>query len=115
RLVERGARGWSEVRVGEMDGRLVEVLVAASDDLGAEADGLVPDPPDGARVPLQHAARSWLRDALGVLGRGRVVVFDYADTTPSMDRRPWRQWLRAFRALGRGGDLMGAIGGEEVI
>ncbi|TML64627.1 MAG: hypothetical protein E6G17_02455 [Actinobacteria bacterium] len=102
RLLERGAQGWSEVRVGETDGRLVEVLVAASDDLGAEADGLVSDPPDGARVSLQHAARAWLRDALGVLGRGRVVVFDYADTTPAMARRPWRQWLRTFRAHGPG-------------
>ena len=114
RLLERGAQGWSEVRVGETDGRLVEVLVAASDDLGAEADGLVPDPPDGARVPLQRAARAWLRDALGVLARGRVVVFDYADTTPSMARRPWRQWLRTFRAHGPGGDPLDAIGEQDV-
>ena len=114
RLLERRGGAWSEIRVGESDDRLVEVLVAASDDLGAEADGLVPDPPDGARVPLQHAARDWLRDALGVLGRGRVVAFDYADSTPSMAQRPWRHWLQTFRAHGPGGDPLDAIGDQDV-
>src|SRR5207247_5106257 len=114
--LERRGDAWSEIRVGGSDDRLVEVPVAASHDLAAEADALVAGPPveAGARVPLQHAARDWLRDALGVLGRGRVVAFDYADTTPSMARRPWRQWLRTFRAHGPGRDPLDAIGDQDV-
>ena len=114
RLLERRGAAWTEIRVGESDGRLVEVPVPAPDDLVAEAGGLVAGAVDGARVPLQHAARDWLRDALGVLSRGRVVVVDYADTTASMARRPWRQWLRTFRAHGPGGDPLDAIGEQDL-
>ena len=50
-------------------------------------DRLAPDAADGARVPLQDAARAWLRDALAVAGaRGRVVV----DRLRRDDGRPGR-------------------------
>jgi SAM-dependent MidA family methyltransferase len=99
RLLERGSRGWVEVLVG-LDG---EVLVDAPDDAAAEATALAPDAPVGGRVPLQRAAVDWVRRAAGALVEGRLVVVDYADTTPSLASRPWTEWLRTFRAHGRGG------------
>lgn len=112
-LLERTGSQWSEVRVGEADGRFTEVLVPAAPELAAEADRLV-DAPDGARIPLQHAARDWLRAALATLERGRLVVVDYADVTPSLARRPWTDWLRTYRAHQRGGLPLDDPGTQDV-
>lgn len=106
--------GWLEVRVGEEGGRLVEVLVPAPENLAGQADGAAPHAGHGARIPLQLAAQAWLRQALSVLEAGRVVVFDYADTTPSMARRPWLEWVRTYRAHQRGGDPLDLAGRQDV-
>lgn len=115
RLLERGAEGWLEVRVVERRGALAEVLTPAPPALGAEAARLVPAAPTGARVPLQHQAGAWLRAALDLLGPGgRVVVVDYADATPSMAGRPWREWVRTYRAHGRGGHPLERPGEQDI-
>ena len=111
RLLERTRQGWAEVRVGE---GLDEVLVAADADVVAEANRLVPDAEPGARIPLQHDAQAWLREALGALEAGRVVVVDYADATASLARRPWTTWVRTYRAHGRGGHPLEHLGEQDV-
>lgn len=113
-LLVRSDDSWSEVRVGEDAGRLVEVLVPAASALAAEADVLAPGAPEGGRVPIQHAAGDWLRAALATLERGRVVVVDYADTTASMAGRPWSDWLRTYRGHARGGHPLGAPGESDI-
>ena len=113
-LLERSDGRWEEVRVGVDGDRFREVLVPAAADAGAEAERLAPDAPEGGRVPLQHEARSWLQSAVSLLERGRVVVVDYADTTPSLARRPWREWLRTYRAHGRGGHPLDRPGSQDV-
>lgn len=100
--------------MGEEGGALVEVLVPAPPALAAEAERLAPEAPSGARIPLQRAAVAWLRAALGLVGRGRVVVVDYADTTPSLAVRPWPDWLRTYRAHARGGHPLAAPGTQDV-
>jgi SAM-dependent MidA family methyltransferase len=110
-LLERGPDGWLEVRVGPGPS---EELVPAPEDDAALAERLAPDAPAGGRVPLQREAAAWLRSALGVLRRGRVVVVDYADTTPSLARRPWLEWVRTYRAHGRGGHPLEAPGSQDV-
>lgn len=113
-LVERTADGWAEVRVTLDGDRLVELLVPAAAELGDEAARLAPDAPAGARIPLQHATREWLRRALAAVERGRVVVIDYADTTPSMATRPWRDWLRTYRAHARGSHPLDDPGAQDI-
>lgn len=115
-LLERGAGGWQEVRVGTAGGGdgFAEVLVPAAAELAAEADRLAPGAAGGARVPLQHGARAWLRGALALLVRGRVVVVDYADSTPSLAARPWPEWLRTYRSHGRGGHPLDRPGTQDV-
>jgi SAM-dependent MidA family methyltransferase len=114
-LLERTAEGWAEVRVGvgpEGDGApLIEVLVPF--------DGAVPagaaDAPVGARVPLQTAAARWLRAALELAGAGgRVVVVDYASTTADLATRPQQEWLRTYRAHGRGGPPLEQLGTQDI-
>lgn len=106
--------GWDEVRVGVEAGRLSEVLVPAAAHLAAEADRLAPDAPGGGRLPLQHDAGAWLRRALALVERGRVVVVDYADTSPSMARRPWLEWVRTYRGHARGGHPLEGPGAQDV-
>ena len=108
-LVERTADGgWAEVRV---DADLHEVLVPVDDPPEAR---LVPGAPAGARIPVQRAARSWVEAALASLRAGRVVVVDYADTTPSLARRPWTEWVRTYRGHSRGGHPLADLGDQDV-
>ncbi|MBA3655264.1 MAG: SAM-dependent methyltransferase [Actinobacteria bacterium] len=103
RLFERAADEWLEVYVAE--GR--ELLVPAGPPLALDA-------PVGARLPLQELAGAWVRDAVGLLERGRLVVFDYTDTTASMARRSWTEWVRTYRSHGRGGHPLDHPGEQDV-
>ena len=122
RLVEHTADGWAEVWVDAAAPATVSDTVAGGD---AGAEVLVPlddpppalaglDAPVGARVPVQERAVAWLAEALALVERGRVVVVDYADTTASMATRSPREWLRTYRAHGRGGDPLEAPGSQDV-
>lgn len=101
-LLERTADGWAEVRV---KADLHEVLVPVEHDL---------DAPAGARVPVQRASRAWVDAALELVRPGRVVVFDYADTTTSMARRPWSEWVRTYRSHGRGTHPLADLGLQDI-
>ena len=114
RLLERRAGAWHEVRVGVARAGLCEVVVPAPPELAAEAERAAPDAPEGGRLPLQHRAAAWLRTVLAVLERGRVVVVDYADTTPSLATRPWLDWVRTYRGHGRGGSPLERPGAQDV-
>jgi SAM-dependent MidA family methyltransferase len=111
RLLENAADGWSEVRVGH---DLAELLVPAPPEAVAEAERFAPDAPAEARIPLQQRSAAWLRGALAALHRGRVVVVDYADTTPALACRPWTEWVRTYRAHGRGGHPLADLGAQDV-
>ncbi|MDQ6928937.1 MAG: SAM-dependent methyltransferase [Actinomycetota bacterium] len=100
RLLERTGAGWQEVYV---DPARRAVLKPADPEAAAEATRLAPDAPSNTRIPLQHQAAHWLRAALTAVTRGRVVVIDYADTTPSLATRSWTEWVRTYRANGPGG------------
>jgi SAM-dependent MidA family methyltransferase len=123
-LVEYREGAWQEVRVGAPgDGDdLVEVLVPASADVTADADRLAGRDGsggdtallEGGRLPLQRAAAAWLRQALGLLERGRVVLVDYADTSAALARRPWTEWLRTYRHHRPGGPPLDAPGSQDI-
>lgn len=121
-LAVRTGGTWQEVRIDLVAGgagtggdRLVEVLVPLAAERADVLDRLVPGAPDGARVPLQGAANAWLREALSVAGpRGRVVVVDYAARTAELAARPQDEWLRTYRAHGRGGGPLDDLGGQDV-
>lgn len=113
-LMRRTAEGWDEVRVGEENGALVNWPVPAPPDMSHAAARFAPDAPVGAWIPLQHAAQSWVGSALATLERGRLVVVDYADSTPSMARRdPW-SWCRTYRDHGPGSDPLSDLGLQDV-
>lgn len=112
RLLERVPdSAWAEICVNE---KLTEVLVPARENISADADRLAPQAPVGARIPLQQEAAHWLRSALATFRRGRVVVIDYADTTPNMAQRPWMDWVRTYQSHGRGGSPLEHLGHQDI-
>ncbi|MBW3654101.1 MAG: tRNA adenosine deaminase-associated protein, partial [Actinobacteria bacterium] len=80
----------------------------------AVAEELVPTAAAGSRIPIQASAADWLRRALAVLDRGRVVVVDFASTTPALAARPWREWVRTYRGHGPGGSPLEAPGSQDI-
>jgi SAM-dependent MidA family methyltransferase len=114
RLLQRGSDGWDEVRVGEQDGRLVEVVVKGDEGTSTRAARLAPDAAVGARLPLQEHAVGWLRTALERVEQGRVVVVDYGDTSPSLASRPAHEWLRTYARHQRGGAPLDHVGEQDI-
>lgn len=117
-LYESRSHHWYEVRVGLGARGLSEVLVpvtAASHpgDL-AVLEALVPNPTDGTRVPVQRAAMEWLGRALGLLRRGRVVVFDYAHRTQWMADHSFEDWMRTYRGHRPGGHPLELPGTQDI-
>jgi SAM-dependent MidA family methyltransferase len=120
-LAERRDGRWFEVVVDVDDGegqgegdRLVErlgPLIEIDVEIDVESDFAAPD---GARVPIQRAAADWLRRALTVAGGGRVVVIDYASTTPAMALRPATDWLRTYRGHRRGTGPLEDVGVQDI-
>ena len=115
-LVERAEQGWYDVRLGLTDGGqpLVETLVPTGTADAALASRVAPDAVPGARIPLQRAAAAWLDDALSRVERGRVVVIDYASTTPELAARPWTEWVRTYRAHGPGAAPWAELGSQDI-
>ncbi len=104
-VVERTDQGWSEVRVGLSDERLVETAIAASAELAAAADVLAGrmGVPIGVRLPVPFAAGEWLARVARMLDEGVVAVIDYAASTAELVERG-RAWMRAYRGHERGHD-----------
>lgn len=104
--------GWREAFIAENHGRFTEVL--------HPVDGPLPPvlparAPHGARAPIQDRAGGWVRDALGLLDAGRLVVVDYAVArTAELALRPWREWLRTYRGHERGAHYLVAPGSQDI-
>ncbi|WP_436793699.1 SAM-dependent methyltransferase [Actinospongicola halichondriae] len=60
-------------------------------------DGSTSPDAGGRRRPVVPMASAWVDDARARLRPGgRLVCFDYADTTADLQERPWTEWVRAF-------------------
>ena len=99
-----GSDGWEELRVALDDssaGRFELIPLPAPADLAA---GL-PVVPVGSRVPVQRAARRWVAEAHRLVGKGRIVAFDYGAETAELAERSSLSddpaagmgWLRTHR------------------
>ena len=111
RILERTASGWEEVVVG-----LSENDEFASDATGEGdsqlAASLAPNAPVGARIPLQEQASAWVRQACELIGRGRVIVFDYGATTTELAER--NGWLRTYAKHGKGTSPLACPGQQDI-
>lgn len=94
-MLERTTDGWLPVRVDD--------------------DGTTTPDTGGPRVPTVAAARAWVQAARRRLRpHGRLVCFDYADTTSALAARPWTAWVRAFAGHERVDEPFTAPGTRDV-
>jgi len=80
------------------------------------ADGELRDRPTGdrGRAAYHYAAMDWLRRAVDLVQRGRIVAIDYATTTDEMLERDWREWVRTYREHARGGHPLADPGSQDI-
>lgn len=103
--------GWREATVDvAADGTLSERLARAPESW----NWLPANAPHGARVPIHDAARAWLDDARARL-TGTVLMVDYCTArTAELALRPWREWLRTYRAQERGAHYLRDAGEQDI-
>jgi SAM-dependent MidA family methyltransferase len=66
-------------------------------------------------VPIQDAACAWVSNALSLIERGSLLLFDYCtDTTAAVAAMPWRKWLRTYEDHERGGHYLLAPGSQDI-
>ena len=69
----------------------------------------------GSRVPIQGAAFAWVNNALSLIERGSLLLFDYCtDTTAEVAAMPWREWLRTYKDHERGGHYLLEPGSQDI-
>jgi SAM-dependent MidA family methyltransferase len=69
----------------------------------------------GSRVPIQDDASAWISNALSLVERGSLLLFDYCtDTTAAVAAMPWREWLRTYKDHERGGHYLHAPGSQDI-
>lgn len=109
---------WREAFVTVDRDRCVETLGPPLDVQAGVLPGPLPVGPAvrlGARLPIQERAGAWVAEARERLERGRVVAIDYcAAVTAQLAVRPWRDWLRTYRAHERGAHYLAAPGLQDV-
>jgi SAM-dependent MidA family methyltransferase len=104
---------WREAYVVDRgDGTFGDVLSAPFDPV---PDCLPPTAPHGSRAPIHTDAVAWTERSRSLLRSGSLVVFDYTSpSTAALAGRPWREWLRTFRAHSRGGHPFVAPGAQDI-
>jgi SAM-dependent MidA family methyltransferase len=113
-LAVRTRGGWEERLVGEEEGRLVLVRHEARPEVAAWAERFGLPCPDGGRVEVQLAASSWLRDVLGRLESGAVLIIDYGETAEGLKHRRLEGTLRTYRAHHLGPQPLLGPGGTDI-
>jgi SAM-dependent MidA family methyltransferase len=69
----------------------------------------------GARLPVQNEAARWTQEIDQVLSRGTALAVDYCTATAvDLVGMPWRDWLRTYRAQGRGDHYLRAVGDQDI-
>jgi len=103
---------WLEAFVAQTpDGAFVEVLHKPS-----ALPAVLPQTAAlGSRVPIQDAVSTWVNNALSLIERGSLLLFDYcSNTTAEVAAMPWREWLRTYKDHEHGGHYLLAPGSQDI-
>lgn len=100
-----------EMLVVTGEGRRAEAVPA---DLPDDVVDLLGRIPPGAWVPWQHRARRWVEDVRARIGRGTLIVLDYAATTSELADRGLQGWLRTYVGHERSDDPLLDPGSRDI-
>jgi SAM-dependent MidA family methyltransferase len=108
--------GWDEIGAQQLGtGMWVEARRAAPATVIAQLPESAGDVEVGQRLPVHSGAAAWLRSALSLFSRGRVMAIDYAvGTTFELARRPDAGWLRTYRGHERGSAPFDRLGTQDI-
>ncbi|MEP7204538.1 MAG: SAM-dependent methyltransferase [Ilumatobacteraceae bacterium] len=111
-------------RLAVFDGRWREVVVSLGRGGELVESTVAPDPawtwlpsgpPHGTRLPVQDQASSWVSVARQLICQGTVMAVDYYTRhTEELVNRPWREWLRTYRANARGEHYLRNPGSQDI-
>ena len=113
-LAQRVDGSWRERWVGIDDDALAMVDAPPRPEVVAWLDQFAGDVPDDGWVEAQLAAASWVRDVLGRLEAGSLVLFDYGDTAENLLPRRQDGTLRTYRAHHLGPHPLDEPGGTDI-
>ena len=102
--------GWRRARVSMGSGVFAEILESVPPPTCLPSSAR-----HGSRAPQQAAAQQWLKDSMGSLKNGSVIVIDYCTPlTAIAAASPWREWLRTYVGHERGGHYLKDPGAQDI-
>ena len=102
--------GWRRARVSMGSGNFAEILESVPPPTCLPSSAR-----HGSRAPQQTAAQQWLKDSMGSLKNGSVLVIDYCTPlTAIAAASPWREWLRTYVGHERGGHYLKDPGAQDI-
>lgn len=102
--------GWRRACVSMGSGVFVEILESVPPPTCLPSSAR-----HGSRAPQQTAAQRWLKDSMGSLKNGSVIVIDYCTPLTAMAAAsPWREWLRTYVGHERGGHYLKDPGAQDI-
>ncbi len=116
RLAAKSGDSWVEWWVGcdAPDADLTFVTTPPRADTTEWLDQYAGAVPDGGVVEVQLAAAGWLQHAIGLIGRGAVLVVDYGATAEELVPRRAVGTLRTYRAHHLGPDPLLQPGATDI-
>ncbi len=97
-IAQRVDGEWRERWVGGDGGELALIDADPRPDVSEWLDRFAGPVPDGGMVEVQLAAAGWLREAMAMVEKGSIVLFDYGDTTENLLPRRQDGTLRTYRS-----------------
>ncbi|MEE9228279.1 MAG: SAM-dependent methyltransferase, partial [Acidimicrobiia bacterium] len=107
-------KGWSERVVNIEDDRLVLADGEARPEVTAWAEAHAGPVPDGGKVEVQLAATEWVREVLGRLESGALLLFDYGDLAENLEHRRAEGTVRTYRSHHLGPDPLAEPGATDI-
>ncbi len=116
-LLKKTADSWAEVAVDvdEKGSVLSEKLIKPSKHYLKLANHFAPNAKTGQIIPVQNCAMEWIKKVASVLGKGRVLLFDYGVlTTAELCARPLQEWLRTYWNHFQGVSPYESVGEQDI-
>jgi len=113
-LAIRSGDGWVERWVGATDDRFGFVTYSARPEVVDWCDAYAGTVPEGGMVEVQLAATTWVRDVLGRIDRGALLIIDYGGTAEELEPRRTQGTLRTYRSHHLGPDPLLEPGATDV-
>jgi SAM-dependent MidA family methyltransferase len=113
-LAVRSAEGWEERWVGTDGSDLALFAAPVRPDVATWADAYAGTVPIGGMVEVQLRATAWVKDVVGRLMKGALLVIDYGGTAEELEPRRTQGTLRTYRNHHLGPDPLTAPGETDI-